>query len=47
MNEPPEDREFDPDTAPDLSADEWFRKFSKVPVRRGHPLDPPPTSPAA
>ncbi len=31
-------RDFDPDTAPDLSKDGWPEKFAKVPVRRGRPL---------
>ncbi len=31
------DRDFDRDTAPDLSADGWPEKFAEVPVRRGRP----------
>ncbi len=30
-------RDFDPDTAPDLSRDGWPEKFAKAPVRRGRP----------
>ena len=30
-------RDFDPDTAPDLSRDGWPEKFSKAAVRRGRP----------
>ena len=30
-------RDFDPDTAPDLSADGWPEKFTQAPVRRGRP----------
>ncbi len=47
MHETPEDREFDPDTAPDLSRGEWPEKFARARVRRGLPVDPPPISPAA
>ena len=36
-------RDFDPDTAPDLSRDGWPEKFSKAAVRRGRPpLAKPP-----
>ena len=31
------DRDFDPDTAPDLAADGWPEKFERVAVRRGRP----------
>ena len=31
------DRDFDPDTAPDLAADGWPEKFARVAVRRGRP----------
>ncbi len=47
MTEPHADPDFDPDTAPDLSRGEWPDKFDGAKVRRGRPLDPPPTSPAA
>ena len=30
-------RGFDPDTAPDLSTDNWQEKFARAPVRRGRP----------
>ena len=30
-------RDFDPDTAPDLSRDGWPEKIAKAPVRRGRP----------
>ena len=30
-------RDFDPDTAPDLSTDGWPEKFSRTAVRRGRP----------
>ena len=30
-------RDFDPETAPDLSRDGWPEKFAKEPVRRGRP----------
>ncbi|MCY3774974.1 MAG: BrnA antitoxin family protein [Candidatus Aminicenantes bacterium] len=30
-------RDFDPDTAPDLSRDGWPEKFANAPVRRGRP----------
>ncbi|MXZ34018.1 MAG: BrnA antitoxin family protein [Acidobacteria bacterium] len=30
-------KDFDPDTAPDLSTDGWPEKFAKVSVRRGRP----------
>ncbi len=29
--------DFDPDTAPDLSRDDWPEKFAKATVRRGRP----------
>ena len=45
--EPDTNSDFDPDTAPDLSRGEWPDKFDKAKVRRGRPLDAPPTSPAA
>ncbi len=31
-------KDFDPDTAPDLSKDGWPEKFSTVKVHRGRPL---------
>lgn len=31
------DRDFDPDAAPDLTADDWPEKFAHVAVRRGRP----------
>jgi len=31
------DRDFDPDTAPDLSQGGWPEKFAKAAVRRGRP----------
>ena len=31
-------RDFDPETAPDLSVGEWLEKFAKAPIRRGRPL---------
>ncbi len=30
-------RDFDPDTAPDLSKDGWLEKFGNTEVRRGRP----------
>ena len=30
-------KDFDPDTAPDLSRDGWPEKFAKLSVRRGRP----------
>ena len=30
-------RDFDPDTAPDLSGDGWPEKFARATVRRGRP----------
>ena len=30
-------RDFDPDTAPDLSRDGWPEKFAKASLRRGRP----------
>ncbi|MYC83725.1 MAG: BrnA antitoxin family protein [Acidobacteria bacterium] len=30
-------KDFDPDTAPDLSRDDWPEKFATVAVRRGRP----------
>lgn len=30
-------KDFDPDTAPDLSRDGWPGRFAKVAVRRGRP----------
>ena len=36
-NERSTPRDFDPETAPDLSAGEWPEKFAKAPVRRGRP----------
>lgn len=30
-------KDFDPDTAPDLSRDGWPERFAKVAVRRGRP----------
>ena len=30
-------RDFDPDTAPDLSGDGWPEKFARAQVRRGRP----------
>ena len=35
-------RDFDPDTAPELSKDGWPEKFSTVKVRRGRPLSDSP-----
>ncbi|WP_428273452.1 BrnA antitoxin family protein [Candidatus Palauibacter sp.] len=34
-------RDFDPDTAPDLSKDGWPEKFAEAPVRRGGPPKAP------
>ena len=31
------EEDFDPDTAPDLSRDDWPEKFANVAVRRGRP----------
>ena len=36
-NEHPMARDFDRDTAPDLSEDGWPEKFAKTAVRRGRP----------
>ena len=36
-NEGSTPRDFDPDTAPDLSGDGWPEKFAKATVRRGRP----------
>ena len=36
-NERSTPRDFDQDTAPDLSGDGWPEKFAKAPVRRGRP----------
>ena len=36
-NERSTPRDFDRDTAPDLSGDGWPEKFAKAPVRRGRP----------
>ena len=30
-------QDFDPDTAPDLSRDDWPEKFARATVRRGRP----------
>ena len=35
-------KDFDPDTAPDLSKDAWPEKFSAAEVRRGRPLSDNP-----
>ena len=36
-NERSTPRDFDPETAPDLSAGEWPEKFARARVRRGRP----------
>ena len=35
VNENTTDRDFDPETAPDLSADNWKEKFDKATVYQG------------
>ncbi len=37
VNESSTHRDFDPDTAPDLSGDGWPEKFAKAGVLRGRP----------
>ena len=37
VNENSTHRDFDPDTAPDLSRDSWPDKFARSSVRRGRP----------
>ena len=45
VNENTTHRDFDPDTAPDLSENGWPEKFAKSKVRRGRPpVDSPKVS---
>ncbi len=30
--------DFDPDTAPDLSQDDWPKKFAEIDIQRGRPM---------